>query len=363
MSYFLTLCVREKMDNVAIYPFDENDRLEALRNLDLMETPNEERFDRITRLCTEIFQIQYAAINILDSDTQWGKSTCGMERDGVNAPREEAICNHTINQQGVMVIENTRTHEKTKNLKTVTGELELGFYAGHPIYSPENLPIGTLCVFGSEPRTFSEREKRILKDLASIVEGEIQKGPSRETYEKLLQDYKKSKRRAEIDDLCQIWDRGAIMELLEREISRADREEEPLSVGLLDLDHFKKVNDKYGHQTGDDVLRTFVKRVQQDLRDYDHFGRYGGEEFLFALVNTEKDVARRIAERIRTAVAETPFQQEDQEIPLTTSIGIVSAAPGDLPDLNTFIAEADENLYRAKENGRNEVVLTDVDSD
>ncbi len=161
------------------------------------------------------------------------------------------------------------------------------------------------------------------------------------------------------DPLTGLWNRYALLEALDREHSRAAREGTPLAVIMLDLDHFKRVNDTYGHQAGDAVLRETAGRMQAVVRAYDLVGRYGGEEFLIVLPGTSGVNAAQLAERLRAAVAYDPVDHDLLRIPVTASFGVGASGPEPSGDPQTLIRLADEALYRAKEKGRNRVEWKD----
>ena len=160
------------------------------------------------------------------------------------------------------------------------------------------------------------------------------------------------------DPLTGLWNRYALLEALEREHSRAVREGTPLAVIMADLDHFKSVNDTYGHMAGDAVLREAAGRMQAAVRSYDLVGRFGGEEFLIVLPGTSAVNAAQLAERLRAAVAHVPVGHDLRNIPVTASFGVGASGPGLSGDPQTLIRVADEALYRAKEKGRNRVEWT-----
>ncbi len=163
------------------------------------------------------------------------------------------------------------------------------------------------------------------------------------------------------DALTGLLNRGAIMQSLEQEMARARRQSQPLHVGLLDIDHFKQVNDTHGHLTGDAVLREVAGRLQVTLRPYDRVGRYGGEEFL-VLLNGEAEHPEGLFERLRHAMADEPFVHEQLSLPITISCGVVTYIPQrDGRDGDALLAAADAALYGAKETGRNRTVFAQPD--
>ena len=161
------------------------------------------------------------------------------------------------------------------------------------------------------------------------------------------------RRLAEVDSLTNTFNRRSFLTLLEKAVSASSRQQTALSVLLIDLDHFKQINDTYGHGTGDDVLCHFVSVASSCLRTEDVLGRIGGEEFAAFLPNAGMTDAQLIAERLRSRVAEQSLAGVRGDIRLTISIGIAQCLPGEPAEL--ALQRADEAMYRAKEHGRNRI--------
>lgn len=159
------------------------------------------------------------------------------------------------------------------------------------------------------------------------------------------------------DHLTGLWNRGAIMGLLQRETQRSARIGEPLGVMMADLDHFKQINDSHGHQTGDAVLCEVARRMLASVRNYDFVGRYGGEEFLIVLAECTPADLVITAERMRAHISESPVETDAGPIPVTISIGLVAghAAGAALLKGEELLHAADTALYSAKTKGRNRV--------
>ena len=159
------------------------------------------------------------------------------------------------------------------------------------------------------------------------------------------------------DHLTGLWNRGAIMDLLQRETQRTVRIGEPLGVIMADLDHFKRINDSYGHPIGDAVLREVAHRLLASVRNYDYVGRYGGEEFLIVLTACAPSDLVATAERMRAFVSEKPVDTDVGPIPVTISIGLAAQHLSglELPKGEELVRAADSALYTAKANGRNRV--------
>ncbi len=169
--------------------------------------------------------------------------------------------------------------------------------------------------------------------------------------EKLERDYKKIETLSITDKLTQLYNRTKIDELFQMEISKAARYHEPLSVIMLDLDHFKSVNDNHGHQVGDRVLQELAAVLQENVRDCDHLGRWGGEEFIIIAPNTDLSHARQQAEKLRQAIADFNFSVVRHK---SGSLGVASYHDSDSEE--SLSKRADDCLYLAKERGRNRVV-------
>lgn len=157
-----------------------------------------------------------------------------------------------------------------------------------------------------------------------------------------------------IDELTGIYNRRRIVQALSEESNRCRRTPGPYSLGIMDVDHFKDVNDTYGHQAGDEILRELAKAVAADLRAIDSFGRYGGEEFLLVLPQTSLTGARIKSERVCEAIRSLRFAGLPDDFRITVSIGVAEAFPDESTD--DTLSRADRALYEAKENGRNRVV-------
>jgi diguanylate cyclase (GGDEF)-like protein len=166
------------------------------------------------------------------------------------------------------------------------------------------------------------------------------------------------------DPLTGCYNRGYLSEHLPLEIKRAMRYEHPLSLIICDIDHFKKVNDTYGHLIGDEVLKKVVQWISQCIRNYvDWVARYGGEEFVIVLPETDAKGARSIAERLRRTISNRTIEAEEKLISITASFGVSGLDPHTSHEkisLESLIEQADNYLYQAKQEGRNRVIAGDL---
>lgn len=171
--------------------------------------------------------------------------------------------------------------------------------------------------------------------------------------QKLKEAYKRIEELAELDELTGSFNRRCIMRLLDEEIARAGRTGSSCAVALIDLDHFKRINDAFGHPTGDEVLRTFAITMFANIHSIDRFGRYGGEEFLLILPDMTAESAARALDRLRAIVADLDWSAFSPGMKVTLSAGIATLKAEETPD--TLLARADSALYAAKAKGRNRI--------
>jgi diguanylate cyclase (GGDEF)-like protein len=208
------------------------------------------------------------------------------------------------------------------------------------------LPMGVLGVAANPPVT--EQHRRILTAAASLLAVSLKNAELfREVHENSVRDL-----------LTGCFNRGYALEAIDAELRRSRRSTLPLSMVMFDIDHFKRINDQFGHMGGDAVLAAVGARMRAVLRGSDLKFRMGGEEFLVLLPDTPLTGARRVAESLRRELAEHPVQWNERTIPVTASFGVTTITPGEL-DAVAIMARADGALYRAKEEGRNCVRVVD----
>ena len=151
--------------------FDERRRQEALEELGILDTPRDERVDRVARLAKEMFGVPMVSVSLLDRDRQWRKTEIGL--GGSEAPRQDSFCDYTVSQDRTIVVEDALTTDIFADNPFVVGDPHLRFYAGHPLHAPGGEPIGTLCVLDTVPHTLSEAQRGLLRDLAFWVQSEL----------------------------------------------------------------------------------------------------------------------------------------------------------------------------------------------
>lgn len=179
--------------------------------------------------------------------------------------------------------------------------------------------------------------------------------------DKLVEAREEMRFKATHDALTSLWDRGAILNLLQDALRRSEVEGFPISLLLCDVDYFKRINDVHGHRVGDEVLREVALRLRGSVRSTDAVGRYGGEEFLIVLGDCPDEYLSGLAEHMRRSISDVPFQTSAGPLRVTLSAGAITIGrwEGSLP-IEHFLNEADRALYQAKRAGRNQVVHVDT---
>lgn len=460
-------------------PPDETERLEALHNLEILDTPAEVSLDRITRLVARVLDVPIALVSLVDQDRQWFKSRQGLEAS--ETPRELAFCAHAILQTTPLVVPDAAEDARFRDNQLVTGAPHIRFYAGVPIRTSNGFAVGTLCAIDERPRQLTQEEVDTLRDLADIVSREVQlrenlmlarrqrnrsdalfrasEAGYRSMFElasvgialvapdggwinvnralceiigynaaelelltfqdithpddlntdiehlqqlidgkidhyqmekrylrkdgdsvwvnlsvtkKLssegdleyfisiiqnIQARKELEQEARHDALTGLYNRRALDALLPVAQARADRSTLQMALMFIDLDGFKGVNDTYGHDAGDDLLRTIAVRLQSCVRRTDSLVRLAGDEFIVILegIVPGADEAREIAKKLLAAISE-PIIIKGDVIRSNASVGFAMYEPGSGKEQDELMREADRWMYKAKHLGKGRVM-------
>jgi diguanylate cyclase (GGDEF)-like protein len=277
----------------------------------------------------------------------------GREADAV----ETAFCYDISASDQPVVVLDARGHVSLALHRAVSGGPNIRFYASHPVCDRERHPVGSIDLIDYAPRArFEEDERQLLADLAALVERELEMRSMSQSQLDLQKKNKNLRRRSLVDPLLGTWNRGAIMRILTIEAIRCDKAGLPLSLVVVDIDHFKRINDTYGHPAGDAVLVKVASRLRSCIRPQEALGRYGGEEFLIVLPGSSHATAMAVAERMRGAIAGQPETVGNATLSLTISAGVASTEVFPTATTEELISRADVALYAAKDGGRNRVV-------
>lgn len=333
-------------------PQDEQQRLSALADLDILYTPLEERFDRITRTLHTVFNVPITYLSLIDADQQWLKSAQGI--DCTTFEREVSVCAYTLLEPEYLVCEDLSLDMRFADNPFVTGEAGLRFYAGFALKS-RGQNIGTLCLVDTRPRQFDAASLATFRDLANWAQTELYLTQLSDSQIRLVSQLNDAEKKAQTDSLTHLWNHKAVQDILKRAFQRHQINQRNLSVLMLDLDHFKHINDTYGHAVGDEVLKITADNLRHSLRPDDAIGRYGGEEFMIILEDCPIIQAKELAERLLHNIAQLNFDHATPGLNVTASIGVASTENEQASSVECLMKEADCALYRAKDLGRNQV--------
>jgi diguanylate cyclase (GGDEF)-like protein len=346
-------------------------RQAALDAYAIVDSGPEQAFDDIVTLAVTLCGVTAASISLIDHDRVWFKAQIGVDQSQV--ARELSLCNHAIDQPGrTLVIEDLDSDPIPAAKRRRLHGQPPRFYAGVPLLSPDGYPLGTLSVADVVPRHLTTAQIEALELLARqtqhllelrrlmleqgklLTAREAAAQRAEQARAELQRRNEELQRTASRDPLTGLLNRAAMDEILSETVKRDASERLPYTLLLLDIDHFKLVNDVHGHLAGDQALRAVADAVTDSVRKSDIAVRFGGEEIVVYLPGTALDGASEVAYRIRERVAEAalPFR-------ITVSIGIAAGDPRrDRPE-QTF-DRADQALYRAKAGGRDRVVIDDT---
>jgi diguanylate cyclase (GGDEF)-like protein len=330
-------------------------KLAEMHTGDIFYTPIEERFERITRLAQRVLGVPVAAVTLLNRKKQWFKSVCGWEISEL--PVKDSLCAAVAFEDRVCIVPDLKSDSRFADHPLVTGQPAFRFYASYPLHDTWGLFVGTFCVFDYKPRQFSSADTESLDDLGQMTQRELVADLLTDAQSELISKLGTARRQAMFDPLTRVWNRRGAMALLKSALIKGKEQNKDVGICLLDLDNFKFINDSYGHQTGDLVLRSIAATLVSSLRPEDVVCRYGGDEFLLILPGADEAQAATIAERARRAIAETPIHTRDEDFPVSISLGYAALGRGHDVTIEEIIARVDEALLTCKREGRNRVRL------
>lgn len=316
-------------------------RLKTLRDYCVLDTEPEPRFDELTLLASRICNTPIAIISLVDEERLYFKSTVGLKVKEV--PSNHSFCIEVIKQGESIIVKDAKEDDRFRANPLVHDSPYFRFYAAAPLIAPNKHVIGTLCVIDYIPRDLNLEQQESLKIL------------SRQVITQLELDAQAIR-----DPLTGLFNRRYADEILRSELKRMDRKKASLGLLIMDIDHFKKINDTHGHDTGDSVLRTFGKHIIDNVRYEDIACRIGGEEFMIIMPETTFETAKQRSEEIREEFHKMKFLYDNKILnDLSISIGVASYPAHGKSAVDIF-RSADRVLYQAKSEGRNRVVAAEI---
>ncbi len=330
------------MHIAAPYHPHEAARQATLEQLHLTGKDFEPSFDRLTRLVRHVLGVRAATFTVVDGERQFFKSVQGL--DLRETSRDASFCAHTILGHEMLVVPDALKDVRFGSNPLVMGEPHIRFYAGIPIRAHNRLPIGTLCAIDDSPRELMPEQRTLMEDLRDILE------------ETLLLRALSVK-----DRLTGLYNRRYFDEFFEREWRRGHRSALPLSVLLVDIDHFRLYNESNGHEAGDRTLKLVAHHLAAQLRrGGDIAARYVGAQCVIVLPETSASDAAGVAVHLRESVQKLAIPHPASPAQLiTVSVGGSSIHKTDNPLLghSTLLARADAALNEAKQAGRNRALM------
>jgi diguanylate cyclase (GGDEF)-like protein len=305
----------------------ETERVNSLHELSILDTPPEERFDRVTRLAKQLFRVSIATVSLIDANRQWFKSCFGV--DITEGDRDSSICNHTIMGDSPLIVPDTLQDERFVDNVYVTQAPFVRFYAGYPLKSTDGYNLGTLCIIDDEPREFSEQDLALFCDLGMLAQQELQ-----------------AIELATIDDLTEISNRRGFLALAKHSLAVCKRHDFSATLLFFDLNKFKVINDSFGHKEGDNALRAFSDCLLFSFRESDIIARLGGDEFVVLISNQEPIDIDKAVKRLKSNLSEINLLN-NPDYDIEYSIGRIDVDNFD-QSIEQLISKADREMYKSK---------------
>ncbi|MFW6094354.1 MAG: EAL domain-containing protein [Pseudomonadota bacterium] len=299
----------------------ESLRLEALRTLNLLDTPREARFDRLTGLAQRIFGVPITLVSLVDEHRQWLKSAQGLDLREI--PRENSICSHTIQQSSTLIVPDTHLDTRFRNAVMVVDEPWIRFYAGYPLQVVGGSIVGTLCLVDTRPRTFTAEQEGLLRALGELVEKELVETPAAMT-----------------DPLTALLNRAGFESRARDTLKLAERLEQPATLLFVQLDGLSALEQRGGPDAADQALRGFGEALRRTFRESDLIARVGRDEFAVLMADSVAADASRARERMQRELAERGGGLGA----LGLALGCAAFEPHAPKDLQALLAQADSDL-------------------
>lgn len=321
-------------------PAPEPGRIAALHRMNLLDAPSEEAFDRACRLSTTALRAPVGLLALTDGEREFFKSCVGLPESPCTTypgPLSPLLAAGPLASREALIIPDVRKQHPDQLVLPIM-DPRLVSYLGVPLITSDNYVTGFLSIADTTPREWSGTDVAVLTDIAKFVITEMEL-----RCETIL------------DSLTGVFNRRYMEESLQREVHRAGRRQSKVGVIMLDLDRFKRVNEKLGHAAGDAFLRAMGNFLQQCTRGEDVACRYGGEEFTVIMPDAGIADTSKRAEQLRTAARQLRVDFSGKRLgPITLSAG-VAAMPMHGSSADQLLQIADAALYRAKRSGRNRV--------
>lgn len=305
-------------------PKNETQRLQALRNLHIMDTKSEERFDRITRVVQNLFNVPIASVSFIDQEREWYKSRYGLELSEM--PRELSFGGHAILQKDIMIVKDALEDARFNDNPLVLGEPDIRYYLGCPLKIKDQFNVGTLCLMDHKEQRFSTIDLDIIKELAETIETEFEE-----------------EHRSTVDDLTQISNREGFALVGKQIIKRCNEFDKSILLIYFDLSKLKSINELYGRDEGNNMLQIFSQQLLRNFRHTDAVARLGGDKFCVLCSGMFQKHFPNVIQRFQSKLASI-----QTNCPIEFTAGTVEYKRWRHHSIDSLIEETYEKIYEHK---------------
>lgn len=331
-------------------PLDETRRLAALRKLSLLDTPAEERFDRLTRIAARVFAVPAVTVSFVDETREWLKSAIGFPHEQI--ARRISLAAHAIGSGDLFSVPDLARDARFVDHPLLTSGPRFRFYAGQPLHSPDGTQPAVLSIYDVQPRGFGIEDRQLLGDLAAVVERELR--DSGLSAPQLQHAGAGGREMSRVDPLTRLWTRQAMFDIARHELTQARSENSAVAMLIVDIAPVTDAVLRNGQPADAWVLGETARVLRSSLRPYDVLARFAGQEFAALLTGVDAANAADAAERVRLTIARELRTGTGRDVPVT--IG-ASAAPASMAETETLVRAAQSALWSAKSRGGNVVTI------
>lgn len=310
-------------------PSDETRRLEALRGLKLLDSPPEERFDRVTRLAKQIFSTPIALVSLIDADRQWFKSTQGL--DIAETPRNVSFCGHAIVDDKIMVVNDATEDRRFCDNPLVCGDPNIRFYAGYPLSAPDGSRVGTLCVIDRVPREITAEQTLLLRELGRMIEEEL-----------IDADL------ATVDPITSLSNRNGFVTIADHLLSMCIRSGQPATMLTVQFRNLTTIDDAMGRDAGDAAAVSLAHQLLSMFRNSDLVARIASDFFCVLLAGSNLDGVDRVRRRINEEIGDRN-RDADRTYEFELDIDAILFKPDRHGNAKGLLKEAERRLYDLQE--------------
>lgn len=310
-------------------PSDESQRLKTLRDLRLLDTPPEERFDRVTRLARQVFSTPIALVSLVDADRQWFKSRQGL--DATQTPREVSFCGHAILDDKIMVVNDAVIDERFCDNPLVCDNPNIRFYAGYPLAAPDGSRVGTLCIIDDKPKELSNEQLSLLRELGRMVEEELISADESTT-----------------DVTTSISNRNGFVSVADHLLALCKRKREPSTLLLFHMPKLMAFEAEHGRYEGDTMVLELAHLLMAAFRESDIVARIALDTFCVLLADTDINGAEEARRRFDETLG---ARNRDASRPHEISVDVhtVEYDESEHEDADTLLREAETQVIKAQQ--------------